>query len=175
MKILCVIAHFGPGGAQRQMANLACGLKSRGHHVEMFIYYHEFDFFRHIVEKSDIPIHEVHKRAGVSFKVLLSLVQLLKKGKFEAGISFMRTPNTFAELALFFSGTKLIVAECSSHNAGSSRFRMVSQKALYGLADVVVSNSYPQFAWINQTAWLKNKSKTVYNGYPIKLGESIKK
>jgi hypothetical protein len=125
MKILCVIDHFCPGGAQRQMVNLACCLKYRGHHVKMFIYYHEFDFFRHIVEKSDIPIHEVHKRAGVSFKVLLSLLQLLKKVKFEAVISFLRKTNIFAELALFFSGTKLIVAERSSHNAGSSHFRMV--------------------------------------------------
>ena len=170
MKILCLIDHFGSGGAQRQMVNLACGLKSKGHQVEMFIYYPEFDFFRSIIQKAGIPIHEEPNIGRLPFKIVYSLVRLLREKGFDGIISFLGTPNVYAELASIFSpSTMLIVSERSSYRAGGSRFRMLVHKALNCLADVVVSNSYSQSDWISQSPWLKNKSKTIYNGYPLKF------
>ena len=51
MKILCVIDSLGSGGAQRQIVNLACGLKKKGHDVDVFVYFPEFSFFRFFARK----------------------------------------------------------------------------------------------------------------------------
>ncbi len=57
MKLLFVIDHFGSGGAQRQMVNLALGLSRRGHDVEFLVYYPEFDFFRARVDEAGLTVH----------------------------------------------------------------------------------------------------------------------
>jgi glycosyltransferase involved in cell wall biosynthesis len=168
MKILCVIDHFGSGGAQRQMVNLACGLKARGHHVEMFIYYPESDFFRSNVEKAGISIQEVRKKNRFSFKVLLGLMHLIKNRHYDGIISFLKTPCVYAELASFANfRTKLIVSERSSHHNDNNRIFSLFCRLMHNRADFVVSNSFYHTAWLGRYNWLKGKLKTIYNGYPI--------
>ena len=55
MKVLLIIDHFGAGGAQRQMVELACGLQRRGHAVEMFVYFPRYDFFARALTNSASP------------------------------------------------------------------------------------------------------------------------
>ena len=45
MKILCVIDSLGSGGAQRQLVQLAIGLKNKGVDVS-FLMYHNIHFFK---------------------------------------------------------------------------------------------------------------------------------
>ena len=70
------------------MASLAIGLRKRGHEVEIFNYFPELDFFRPEVEKSGIPIHEVRKKKGFSFRALIKLGLLLRSGKYHVALSF---------------------------------------------------------------------------------------
>jgi glycosyltransferase involved in cell wall biosynthesis len=168
MKILCVIDHFGSGGAQRQLVNLAIGLQARGHHVEIFVYYPHRAFFRPIVAQAGIPVHEVHKGRGFSVKVLWRLVRLLRHESYDGVISFLHSPNIYAELARSLSpGTKLIVSERSSHHGDRNRLSALIGRILHGLADVVVANSHSHARWLRRYPWLKRRTTTVYNGYPI--------
>ena len=85
MKVLLVIDHFGPGGAQRQIVELACGMQRRGHEIEMFVYFPEHGFFRPLLDAHGLsgldvanynspaetvisgPVHEI-ERAGPIFQ-----------------------------------------------------------------------------------------------------------
>lgn len=166
MKILCVIDHFGSGGAQRQMVNLARGLKANNHHVEMFIYHPGHVFFRSAIDLAGIPVHEVSKGRGISFRVLSRLVRLLRSGRYDAVISFLDTPNIYVELASIAAPqTKVIVSERSSSLAEKNRFTAFMRRVLHSLADVVVSNSNSHTAWLARYPWLARKVKTIYNGY----------
>lgn len=168
MKILCVIDHFGAGGAQRQIVNLACGLKAEKHHVEMFIYHPGQSFFRSAIDLAGIPVHEVSKGQGFSIKVLWYLVRLLRCGRYDAVISFLDSPNIYVELASIAArSTKVIVSERSSSLAEKKRFAAFMRRVLHSLADAVVANSNSHAAWLTRYPWLARKVKAIYNGYSL--------
>src|SRR5262245_58148799 len=119
MKLLLVIDHFGLGGAQRQLVELACGLAQRGHVVEAFIYFPQHDFFRARMEASGVRIHEVQKGPGFSFATLRRLMAVLRDGHYDVVVSFLNSPNVYAELAKLArgGGQALVVSErCSFHD-----------------------------------------------------------
>lgn len=168
MKILCVIDSFGSGGAQRQMVNLACGLKDKGHDVAFFVYYPNETFYRPLVEKAGIPVHEVTKGRGFSFKVLWRLIRLLRTNQFDGIISFLTTPNIYCELARLGSRCpRLIVSERSSSIGETSPIISVLRRLFHLSADCVVANSKTHAAWLRRLPWLRKKAYTIYNGYAI--------
>lgn len=168
MKILCVVDHFGSGGAQRQMTNLACGLKNAGHDVHMYIYHPSQNFFRADVDLVGITVHEVRKGRGFSVKVIWSLMRLLKRGHYDAAISFLSAPNIYLELAsIVVPKTKVIVSERSSALAERRGLKEITSRALHVLADAVVANSISHATWLARHSWLSGKVKAIYNGYPL--------
>lgn len=168
MKVLCVIDHFGSGGAQRQMVNLASGLKANNHHVEMFVYHPVQDFFRSAIERDGIHVHEASKARGFSFRVLWRLMWVLRRGRYDAVISFLDAPNIYVELASIAAPqTKVIVSERSSGLAEKTRFMAFMRRVLHSLADAVVANSNSHAAWLARYSWLRRKVKTIYNGYSL--------
>lgn len=169
MKILCVIDSLGSGGAQRQMVNLACGLKSKGHDVEMLVYFPELRFFREDVNAARIPVHEVHKGKGFSFKVLGKLINLMRTDKYEAVISFLHTPNIYLELARMIARPRLrlIVSERSTYISESDSFMQKMTRYLHVWADAVVANSSTHAKWLRNHSWLLHKTHVIYNGYPL--------
>src|SRR3989339_1540373 len=169
MKILFIIDNFGSGGAQRQMVNLACGLKGRGHDVAFFIYYPQYSFFREIVEKAQIPVYDYQKTTRFSLGVIKSLVGLVRRQKYDIVLSFLDTPNTYAEISsLFYSGVKTVVSERSSHRGDKSIIGAHLRRQLHRLADFIVTNSHSHQAWLqSHYSWLSKKCTTIYNGLDV--------
>jgi glycosyltransferase involved in cell wall biosynthesis len=168
MIILCVIDSFGSGGAQRQMVNLACGLKAKGHDVEMLVYFPNEAFFRPLIDEAVIPVHAVTKGRGFSFKVLWRLMRLLRTGRYDAVISFLSTPNIYCELAkLTNPATRLIVSERSSNALDGAPLGAMVRRLLHLVANTVVTNSETHGNWLRRLPWLRKKTKTIYNGYAI--------
>lgn len=169
MKVLFVIDSFGSGGAQRQMINLALGLKARGHHVEFFIYFAQFDFFRPLVNRAGIPVHVVEKAGkGFSFIVLAALTRLIRRARFDAVIAFLNSPGVYAEVAKVASwNIPLIVSERSSHHGEKSVVGPFMRRVLHVVADKVVANSYSHADWLGRRFWLRGKNEVIYNGVDL--------
>jgi glycosyltransferase involved in cell wall biosynthesis len=167
MKILCIIDSLGSGGAQRQMVNLALGLKAKGHAVELFVYFPELRFFRPRIDAVGIPVHEVTKGRGFSFKVVWALLKLYRSSQFDGVISFLDKPNIYAELAKMFSllRIKLVVSERSSFINERKSIHNNIKRWLYLTANYVVTNSHAQSNWLRKHSWLREKVHTIYNGY----------
>jgi glycosyltransferase involved in cell wall biosynthesis len=165
MKVLLIIDHFGPGGAQRQMVELACGMKRRGHEVEMFVYFPEHNFFRPLLEEHRIIVHQYAKGRGFSFGALARLISLLRIGRFDIAASYLSSANIYAELAVLFAGgSKLVVSERTSHHDDKSPIRDHLRRAMHGLSDKVVANSRTHCDWLKRKWWLKKKAACIYNG-----------
>ena len=165
MKILLVIDHFGPGGAQRQIVELACGLKQQGHEVEMFIYFPQHDFFRPRVDEQEIIVHEYSKVRRFGFGVVISLASLICKGGFDVIVSFLKSANVYTELAKLISGgATIVVSERTSHHDDQSRIAAFARRMLHVFSDQVVSNSMTHCAWLQRKWWLRNKVTCIYNG-----------
>jgi glycosyltransferase involved in cell wall biosynthesis len=175
LKILLVIDHFGPGGAQRQIVELACGLKQHGHEVEMFIYFPRHNFFRPRVDEQQIVVHEYPKVRRFGFGVVSNLAATIRKGSFDVVVSFLKSANVYTELAgLISGGPMIVVSERTSHHDDKSRVAAVATRMLHVFADHVVSNSMTHCAWLQGKWWLRNKVTCIYNGldlnsfYPVR-------
>ena len=167
MRVLLVIDHFGSGGAQRQIVELGCGLKRRGHDVEAFIYYPQYDFFRPRLEEHGIVIHEYPKGRGFSLGVLGTLIALLRSN-FDIVVSYLNRANTYAELAKLIAGrSKLVVSERTSYHDDSSRLGALARRLMHMAANQVVTNSRTQRDWLMGKGWLKHKVSCIYNGVAV--------
>ena len=172
MKILLLIDHFGSGGAQRQIVELARGLKRRGHAVEMFIYFPEHDFFRPRIDQDQIVVHEYRKARGFSSGVVRKLKSLMSRGDIDVVVSYLSSANIYAELAkLVAGGPKLVVSERTSHHDDKSSIAALLRRLMHALADHVVANSRAQSEWLRKRWWLEDKVSCIYNGVDLALHE----
>jgi glycosyltransferase involved in cell wall biosynthesis len=168
MKVLLIIDHFGSGGAQRQMVELACGLKRRGHEVQVFVYHAGHDFFRNLVDLERIPVYECPKERHGSAGVITALAGVMRRGAFDVAVSFLNTANVYAELArLAARGTRLVVSERSSFHDDRFVAGALLRRLLYLLADRVVANSQTQALWLRRRVWLRNRVECIYNGVDL--------
>lgn len=170
IRFLLVIDHFGMGGAQRQMVELACGLKRRGHEVEVFVYFPQHAFFRPRLDEHRIVVHEYRKGRGFSAGVLFRLLTLIRSRRIDCVISYLNSANIYTELAAAVSsGWKLIVSERTSHHDDRSALAAFARRMLHAFADRVVANSQYQCAWLRRKFWLKRKVRCIYNGLELGL------
>lgn len=172
MRLLCIIDSLGSGGAQRQMVNLATGLREKGHQVEMFIYFPEFTFLRAEVDAAEIPVNFVNGHRGLSLLVLRQICNRIQNGGYDAVISFMGTPNLLVEVAklLVFSRVPIIVSERSSSAGDKGILQAIFLRLMHSVADAVVTNSESHAAWLRRHFWLRKKTYSIYNGYHITRG-----
>jgi glycosyltransferase involved in cell wall biosynthesis len=173
MRILLVIDDLGSGGAQRQLVNLAKGLKKTHERVGIFIYNPTGNFFFSEVLNSNIQIHKTSYNKGFSLKTIYSLYRIIKIYNYSHIISFLDTPNLYSELAsIFLPKIKLFVSERSSRLHESNFFLSLIKRFFHLKATYIIANSYSHGEWLKQYWWLKNKVKVVYNGYDFNIYKS---
>ena len=173
MKVLLVIDHFGSGGAQRQIVELACGLSQRGHSVEVFIYHPQYDFFRARIDEAGIIVHEYKKSRGFSFGVVTKLSSLMRTSDTDVVVSFLNDANLYSELSkLLTDGPKLVVSERTSHHDDRNWLASRCRRLLHTLADHVVANSQTHSEWLVRRRWLRGKVSCIYNGVDLSRARS---
>lgn len=171
MHLLFVIDHFGSGGAQRQIINLATGLQNRGHNVEYFIYYPKYKHYSNLIDNNKTLVHEYNKSFRYDISVLWKLRDIIKKKRYDCVISFLSTPNIYSELAM--TGVRKIPLIVSMRNVYNYKHmftyrRLIDQ--LHRLSSFVTTNSHYQREQMEKLyPWVRNKIVTIYNGVDTKL------
>jgi GalNAc-alpha-(1->4)-GalNAc-alpha-(1->3)-diNAcBac-PP-undecaprenol alpha-1,4-N-acetyl-D-galactosaminyltransferase len=166
MKILMVIDSLNSGGAQNQMVNLALGLKQKGHKVDFFLYYPQFDYYLPLILNSGINIYSYEKKSRYSLKVITALRKRIITGNYEIVLSFLRTPNYYAEVSkIGLNKIRLVVSERSMYESFSrASFQNIIEQ-FHRLASYITVNSHHQRKrMINFFPWMQNKICTIYNG-----------
>lgn len=168
MKILCVIDNLGSGGAQRQLVNIAIGLKSRGHEVEFFTYF-EDNFFKHLLDTTCIPVHSCIKTSRFSIKPALFLRRIIRNNSFDAVLAFLETPAVYAELSsIGMQNIRLVVSERNISPSGTITIPKTFKALLHSFADAITTNSHTQRVWITKSfPWLREKVSTIFNGVDL--------
>jgi len=170
VKILCYIDSLGAGGAQRQLVNVASGLKGRGHHVEVLTYYPSSDF-RGRLDAAEVPYRCEEKRSRWSPMPVVHLWRKVADASFAAVIAYLETPAVYAELASFAARKfALVVSERSTVPVGGMRLQRRLKSQLHRRADAVVSNSYSQTEWLRlRFPYLAHKLHTIPNGVDTRI------
>lgn len=169
MRFLFVIDNLGSGGAQRQLVNLAIGMRAKGHDIDFFIYYPQYDFFKPYLEENNIKIFKTYKKRKFDISLLAKLKKVIDKGEYDLIVSFLEGPNFYCELLRIFNRKiKLIVSERISYIDTNvpiiDKFRL----NLHRLASVLVTNSYYLSQQLKMVApFLKDKIFVIYNGLDL--------
>ena len=170
LKLLFVIDDLGSGGAQRQIVNLARGLKSRNHHVEVFTYYPE-NHFGSLLDDALIPIFFNQKLSRFSFAPLLALRKLINRCSFDIVLSFLRTPNLYTEIATIgIDKIKLVISERSMYLPGRLSIKLRILQECHRLADAITVNSHHQrIRMEREFPWMKKNILTIYNSVDLNV------
>ena len=169
MRILLVIDHLDPGGAQHQMVTLAASLTSRGHDVSCFVYYPEMDHHRRVLDEAGVHVHAVPKPSRFSLHVPLQLRKLVRHG-FDVSISYLTTPNVYNVLSTFATGVPSVVSERSALPTGGPSLSTRVKYQFYRLADRILVNSDHHRQDLGEVfRWMKPKLVTIRNGVDLQL------
>ncbi|MFZ6020885.1 MAG: glycosyltransferase, partial [Chloroflexota bacterium] len=171
-KFLFVIDNLSTGGAQRQMVNLAVGLKKRGYQIELFCYA-AGDLLAQPLYDHEIPIHWQIKQSRYSPDVVFQLVNLIRKVRYDLLLAFQTTPNFYIIVSAMLSGrwkTPIIVSERICDYPGWVSRQEILIRNLYRRSTFVVTNSHNQrFQLAKQYPFLNNRLRTIYNGYDLQF------
>jgi hypothetical protein len=162
MKILFLIDSLGSGGAQRQIVTISKLLKDRGFDVSVLCYTYE-DFFSKYLKESRISIYwEIEPNY---IKRILRVRKFIRRGNYNAVISFLEVPNFLNCVAAIGGKTwKVITSERSAkreifHSRQGKIFAWFQR-----YADTIVCNSNnAREMWLEFYPQYKDKLDVIYN------------
>lgn len=153
------------------MTALACGLQEKGHNIEFFIYYPQYTHFLSEINERNIQVHRYTKRSRFDPRVVIELRKILRTESYDGILSFLKTPNVYAELGNY-CGEKipLIVSERSAYPYGKISIGRKMREQLHRLATHVTVNSHHhRESMVRIHPWMKSKISTIYNGVDLHL------
>ena len=144
-RIICLIEDLGPGGAERQLAYLAMGLRKCGHEVQVWTYY-PGDFFLPLLQDSGV-VYRFLPEARNRVKRIMVLRRAIKEFNPDVLISYLDTACVVScVIRLLGVRYKLIVSERNTTQSISLRDRI--KFFCYSFADWIVPNSETQGAFL---------------------------
>lgn len=169
MKVLFLSPNLGRegGGAERQIVTVGCLLKDAGFDVE-YLYYADGDFYAPILEEKQIPIK--CKLLPNYLKRMFYVRTFIRKGNYDAVISFLETPNFLNNFAAVGGKSwKVITGERSAQKRTflSRKGKIFCWFQRY--ADYIVCNSdNAKKLWITYYPQYENKLVTIYNNVTLR-------
>ena len=166
MRVLCVIEDLGPGGAQRQLVNLAIALHRRAHVVKVFVY-HRADFFDGSLRDAGIEVLRSHKSTRWSLWPMVALRAELQRSTYDVVLSFLTSSNIYAELAR--TGLRrpcLVISERSALGPDAARDASIRLRLqLHRLADYITTNSHHLCEKLRELCpWASERIRAIWNG-----------
>ena len=162
VRVTLVIDDLGPGGAQRQLAMLAAGLRRRGREVAVLTY-RRGDFFAGALAEAGVPVVRVPSRNRPH--LVFAMRAAIRRNAPDAVLAFLPGPSALAELAgLPRRRFAVAASELILDTSGWSPRRSL-RYALHRLADAVVSNSHAQRERMLELApALTGRASVIVNG-----------
>lgn len=147
MKILFLERSLGRGGAQRQLVELAVGLRQRGHSVTVALFYKEGPLISEILERGvSLRILNKKRRWDV-FGFLRDILNLVKRERPDILCTFLPVPNLVALVCKLFHPALRLVWGVRASNVNVMHYdrltRLSYQLEVFGsrFADAIISNS----------------------------------
>lgn len=157
---------LGGGGAERQIVTVASLLKDSGYDVE-FLCYADGNFYEDILKKKEITVH--YKLLPNYLKRMIFVRRFIRKGKYNAVVSFLETPNFLNNFAAIGGKRwKVITGERSAQTR-----TFISRKGkifcwFQRFADYIVCNSEnAKKMWLEHCPQYKRKLAVIYNNVTL--------
>jgi len=175
MKILFLIDDLGSGGAQRQVVTLSDLLVQRGHDITVIVY-HESNFFESRLLSTGTKLLKCI--APNYLRRIISIRQQIIKGRYDAVISFLDTPNFLNDIAAIGGKRNWVII--TSERSCKTDFLDTAKGKIYGMmerfTDAKVCNSdRAREMWSSRYPSFRDKLHTIYNAteLPSKAYEEL--
>jgi glycosyltransferase involved in cell wall biosynthesis len=145
MRILFLSRTLNVGGAERQLVALARGLRRKGHHVAVAVFY-EGGAFEDELRSDGIRVHDLHKRGRWDLSFLAELVRCVRAER-PAVLHSYHGANAFAAAVKAVSPSVKVVWGVRTAMTDRSAYDWVTRAAplldrlASSLADAVIANS----------------------------------
>lgn len=160
-KILLLIDTLQSGGAERQICNLAIGLKRYGFQVYLVKFHADEIFYKDILDRAGIEV-SVCTQGCSALKRPFALKSLIAKINPLFVVAYKNGTCMGACLARMICNFRLIVSE--RNTTQQLTFRERAKFFLYRWADVIVPNSYSQARFLEEHyPVLSSKIKVITN------------
>jgi len=147
VKILFLERSLGRGGAQRQLVELALGLKRRGHRVTLALFYNEGPLIPEALKRgANLYFLEKESRWDV-FGFFRRIQNLVRREKPDILCTFLPVPNLVALICKLSNPKPLLVWGVRASNMKLKNYdrltRLTYQAEVLGsrLANIIISNS----------------------------------
>jgi len=163
--IIFFIDNLGPGGAQRQIVNLACKFKKNDYKV-VILTYHKENFYESELDSEGIDVKCMYKKSKLIrfFKI----ITYIRRKEHLALISFLDTPNLISCISNIKRRKAKLILGIRNSGTEISKIRYNLNKWFYRFADYIVANSYSaEKVLIGNYPKYLSKITTIYNGIII--------
>ena len=172
MNVTLLVDSLVGAGGQRRCVNLAIGLKTLGHNIQV-LYYHNYHDLRPALQQSDIGASYVPMPAGLARRIFFIPYFLfqIKKTQPDVLIGFLDPSSILASLYKVFQRQCII-----SHSHGSARFfpprdkfYLAFERYFGFLHDFCVVNSYEMRDYLTDHGCDVKKVCVIENGIDTEL------
>lgn len=143
-KILLIIEHLGPGGAERQIVGLSIMLTKAGYPCRLVTYIKD-QFYEPLLHQNGVDYEFLPNLADKKTRVWRA-AKYVRKYNPDIVISYLPSVNETMCLAKLFYNAKLVVSERNNNTCITTRDKI--QFNLYRMADSIVPNSNCQGKFI---------------------------
>ena len=166
MRIGLLIGALVRGGAERQLAELAVGLRARGHEVEIAAYAGAGAFDEY-VEARGVPVRRLG--GGSKAAKLRAVKEWVAAFRPEVLHGAMKRAGTLAILAsLPQRRCRLVTTDLSTASYSRHKPVLWIALAMYGLADAVTTQTEMNRLSLGRLApWLRGKTRVIRNGVDL--------
>ncbi len=158
-KVLLLIDSLGVGGAERQLTELAIGLKEKHCDVHFIVFpVSSANHYEPILTEAGIAVE--YNRKGINkYRRIFEIARICKSRNIDAVIAYKGGVCMAASLSSLFHKTKIIVSERSTTQRITLSERL--KFFCYKFADYIIPNSFSQKAFIQQHYPLLDKKTEV--------------
>lgn len=170
MRIIQVIDHLGPGGAQRQFVELATGLHALGHSVLVCALSDTQREFLTPLEDAGIQCQLIPQSGKLDRAAYKALYQLIVGFEPDVVQSWLYTADMYARPAAWWAGRKQnkacsVVSSVRSAETDKRAHYVWVDRALRPITDAFIVNAKILADTLVQREWVdRNLINTIYNG-----------
>jgi glycosyltransferase involved in cell wall biosynthesis len=170
MRILFLVRSLGYGGAERQVVEVAVGLKKRGHTVFVACFYPGGPFEKELIQ-AGISVESLEKKTRWKvLSVIRNLNRICTLNRIECVYSVLEGPNIFAAFLKILNRRIKVVWWLVHSGLGlnnqhwSSTFANILAARLSRFSDLIISNSTAGKLYAINSNYHTDKIQIVYNG-----------
>lgn len=170
MKIMFLIRSLGPGGAERQLVNLAKGLRTLGHDVAVVTFY-PGEWLEKELSDAGVSVWTLRKRGRWDLiRSAVKLIRLVQNARPAILYSYLSTANLLALLPKAVCPSLRLVWGIRASNVDFDRYDWFTKLSfqceclLSKLADLTIANSHAGREYHLSRGFPREKMIVIHNG-----------